>query len=65
MNDKNIRAELIRIRNIQRRLSAINEYCRNNEKMDYLNIENNSLISVSNRSQFNKRFHVRRQSAFD
>jgi hypothetical protein len=67
MNDKNILAEPIRIRNIQRRLSTINEFYRNNnEKIIANNSPHSNLLkSVPNRSPFNKRFHVRRQSTFD
>jgi hypothetical protein len=70
MNNKITRAEPLRIRNIQRRLSSIKEFDQDkNEKIHYLNQNTNSFHSnllqpASNRSPFNRQYFVRRQTVY-
>jgi hypothetical protein len=63
MNDKITRTEPLRIRNIQRRLSTINEFYQDHkEKIHHSSLHVNLLPSVPNTIPCENRFHVRRKS---
>lgn len=70
MNNKISRAETLRIRNIQRRLAAINEHFRNdNKQVRFFNDENSSDYNIGSSgpdlSSSDNRLRVRRQSSAD
>jgi hypothetical protein len=67
MNDKITRADILRIRNIEKQLATINKHRRDRNQSDNFIIHSNSDIwsSVTDLSSSNSRLRTRRRSSVD